>query len=140
MRGKQVNVRFSDDEHEQLTSYARSRGVKVTAVVYALTIEALAKFDRHHGEVLDRLDRVLELLGKNNVLAAGAVVSAALPVGVDALGDPTLRTQMKDHIRKAIDLGANVSETYDKGTFQNEPANAVRRSGAGKEGASADSH
>lgn len=124
MRDRQVNVRFSDDEHEQLMGIAKSRGVKVPAVVYAFTIEALAKYDRQHGEVMDRLDRALELLGKNNVLAAAAVVSASLPVGIDPLADPTLRSQMKGHIRIAIDLGANVSETYDKGTFQTETSNS----------------
>lgn len=127
MRENVVATRLDDDSNEQFTALARSKGMTKSALAHMFILDGIAQFDRRNDALLDRVEALINLVTKSNVLAASAVVSAALPPGVGGTLDDAIKAQMRTHIAEAVRLGHNISSTYDKGTFKpggdNVPSN-----------------
>ena len=123
MRERVVGVRLDEDNNEQLTALARSKGMTKSALAHMFVLDGLAQFDRRNDALMDRIEALIDLVTKSNVLAASAVVSAALPVGLGPTLDDAIKAQMRNHIKEAVKLGHNISSTYDKGTFDQGGAN-----------------
>jgi hypothetical protein len=118
MRERVIGTRLDDDNYEQFLALARSKGMTKSALAHMFILDGLAQFDRRNDALMDRVEALTNLVLKSNVLAASAVVSAALPVGVGGTLDDAIREQMRTHIMEAVKLGHNISSTYDKGTFK----------------------
>ncbi|MDN4571893.1 hypothetical protein DBB29_24860 [Pandoraea cepalis] len=117
MTGKSVHFRIDDDEYFFLVSEAKKLKITANALAKIRHREAMAGFDRKHEALLELMRSVLVALEKGNILAASAVISAALPVGIDATQDDAVAQQVREHVEEAIRLGRNMSSTYDKGRF-----------------------
>ena len=123
MSQESVHIRIDRDEHDYLREEARKRKISANALARIFVRDVLAKFDRRNDALMERIDALINLVTKSNVLAASAVVSAALPVGLGATLDEAIKAQMRSHIMEAVKLGQNISSTYDKGTFDQGGAN-----------------
>ncbi|WP_148662466.1 hypothetical protein [Paraburkholderia phytofirmans] len=123
MSQESVHIRIDRDEHDYLREEARKRKISANALARIFVRDGLAKFDRRNDALMERIDALINLVTKSNVLAASAVVSAALPVGLGATLDEAIKAQMRSHIMEAVKLGQNISSTYDKGTFDQGGAN-----------------
>ncbi|CAH2778904.1 MAG: hypothetical protein CBARDMAM_0995 [uncultured Caballeronia sp.] len=118
-----VHIRLDRDEYDYLKDEARKRKVSPNALVRVFVRDGLAKFDRRNDALMVQIDALINLVTKSNILAASAVVSAALPVGLGATLDEGTKAQMRNHIMETVKLGHNISSTYNKGTFDQGDAN-----------------
>lgn len=123
MSQESVHIRIDRDEYDYLKEEARKKKISPNALARIFVRDGLAKFDRRNDALMVQIDALINLVTKSNVLAASAVVSAALPVGLGASLDEGTRAQMRSHIMEAVKLGHNISSTYDKGTFEQGGAN-----------------
>ncbi|UVA77190.1 hypothetical protein [Pandoraea commovens] len=117
MTGRSVHFRLEDDEFIFLVEEAKKLKISANALAKIRHREAMAGFDRKHEALLETMRAVLAALEKGNILAASAVISAALPLGIGTTDDDAIAHQVRAHVEEAIRLGRNMSSSYDKGRF-----------------------
>jgi hypothetical protein len=123
MRDKSIHIRVEHDDYEKLVQLAGAMKITPSAVARTLVLAGLSPYDRKHDALLDRLERVEMLMQKVGILAAGALVSAAIPPDlageVSGLNDEIM-DKMRNHVRQSIEQGKNIDRAYDEGRFDEE--------------------